>query len=140
MRALLLTLLLFASSVFADMATVVAIRGDVYVDDQMLLQGEPIAVGSTIKTGPRSFVVLHFEDGAKITIRPSSTVTIEKYDYLASNEAEISLVQGGLRIITGAMAKTDPENYKVRTPVALMGVRGTEFSVMLMDENYEDIQ
>jgi hypothetical protein len=29
------------------------------------------------------------------------------------------------------MAKTHPENYKVRTPVALMGVRGTEFSIQL---------
>jgi hypothetical protein len=29
------------------------------------------------------------------------------------------------------MAKSNPENYKVRTPVALMGVRGTEFSIML---------
>ena len=28
-------------------------------------------------------------------------------------------------------SKTNPENYKVRTPVALMGVRGTEFSIML---------
>ncbi len=33
--------------------------------------------------------------------------------------------------VSQAMAKTNPENYKVRTPVALMGVRGTEFSIML---------
>ena len=47
------------------------------------------------------------------------------------DEATLNLVSGGLRVITGAMAKTNPENYKVRTPVALMGVRGTEFSIQL---------
>jgi hypothetical protein len=36
------------------------------------------------------------------------------------------------------MAKTHPENYKVRTPVALMGVRGTEFSVILCGEGVCD--
>jgi hypothetical protein len=29
------------------------------------------------------------------------------------------------------MAKNHPDHYKVKTPVALMGVRGTEFAVML---------
>ena len=52
--------------------------------------------------------------------------------------ATLSLVSGGLRVITGAMAKTNPENYKVRTPVALMGVRGTEFAIMLCGDDICD--
>jgi hypothetical protein len=36
------------------------------------------------------------------------------------------------------MAKSNPENYKVRTPVALMGVRGTEFSEVLCGDNVCD--
>ena len=59
-------------------------------------------------------------------------------------KATLNLVSGGLRVITGAMAKSNPENYKVRTPVALMGVRGTEFSVFLCgdalcDEDNQEI-
>ena len=62
----------------------------------------------------------------------------------AIDEATLSLVEGGLRVITGAMAKNNPENYKVKTPVALMGVRGTEFSIFLCgdslcDENQQEI-
>ena len=98
-----------------------------------LKQGDFIYVNDEIMTTNRSFVVLQFEDGAKVTVRPDSTLIIEQYLYNgdAGDEAELNLVSGGLRVITGAMAKNNPENYKVRTPVALMGVRGTEFSVML---------
>ena len=48
--------------------------------------------------------------------------------------ATLSLVEGGLRVITGAVAKAEPEKYKLETPVALMGVRGTEFAVVLCDD------
>ena len=116
---------------------VVASRGEVIAlsngGSRELKQGDFIYVKDEIMTTNRSFVVLQFEDGAKVTVRPDSTLIIEQYLYNgdAGDEAELNLVSGGLRVITGAMAKTNPENYKVRTPVALMGVRGTEFSIML---------
>ena len=116
---------------------VVASRGEVSAlangDSRELKQGDFVFVNDEILTGDRSFAVLQFTDGAKVTIRPDSKLLIETYLYEGndSDEATLNLVSGGLRVITGAMAKTNPENYKVRTPVALMGVRGTEFSIML---------
>ena len=114
---------------------VVASRGEVIAlatgGSRLLKQGDFIYVSDEIITSNRSFAVLQFEDGAKVTVRPDSTLIIESYIYNGDggDEATLSLVEGGLRVITGAMAKTNPETYKVRTPVALMGVRGTEFSV-----------
>ena len=116
---------------------VVASRGEVSAlangDSRELKQGDFIFVNDEILTGDRSFAVLQFTDGAKVTVRPGSKLIIETYLYAGndSDESTLNLVSGGLRVITGAMAKTNPENYKVRTPVALMGVRGTEFSIML---------
>lgn len=116
---------------------VVASRGEVIAlsngGSRELKQGDFIYVNDEILTSDRSFAVLQFTDGAKVTVRPDSTLIIEQYLYAgnAEDEATLNLVSGGLRVITGAMAKTNPENYKVRTPVALMGVRGTEFSIML---------
>jgi hypothetical protein len=122
---------------------VVASRGEVIAlsngGSRELKQGDFIYIDDEIMTTNRSFVVLQFEDGAKVTVRPDSTLIIEQYVYNgnADDAAELNLVSGGLRVITGAMAKSNPENYKVRTPVALMGVRlcgenvcdedGTEF-------------
>jgi len=123
---------------------VVASRGEVIAlsngGSRELKQGDFIYVKDEIMTTNRSFVVLQFEDGAKVTVRPDSTLIIEQYLYNGDDgdEAELNLVSGGLRVITGAMAKTHPENYKVRTPVALMGVRGTEFSVILCGDNVCD--
>ena len=123
---------------------VVASRGEVIAmsngGSRELKQGDFIYVNDEIMTTNRSFVVLQFEDGAKVTVRPDSTLIIEQYLYNgdAGDEAELNLVSGGLRVITGAMAKSNPENYKVRTPVALMGVRGTEFSVILCGEGVCD--
>ncbi len=116
---------------------VIASRGEVIAlangDSRELKQGDFVYVNDEILTSNRSFAVLQFTDGAKVTVRPDSQLIIETYLYAGkdSDEATLNLVSGGLRIITGAMAKTNPENYKVRTPVALMGVRGTEFSIML---------
>ncbi|MEJ2385513.1 MAG: FecR domain-containing protein [Xanthomonadales bacterium] len=129
---------------------VVASRGEVIAlangGSRELKQGDFIYINDEIITSNRSFAVLQFEDGAKVTVRPDSTLVIEQYVYNGNDgdAATLSLVEGGLRVITGAMAKSNPENYKVRTPVALMGVRGTEFSIFLCgdalcDEDNQEI-
>jgi hypothetical protein len=123
---------------------VVASRGEVFAlangGSRELKQGDFIYKNDEIITSAKSFAVLQFVDGAKVTVRPDSALIIEQYLYAGneSDEATLNLVSGGLRVITGAMAKSNPENYKVRTPVALMGVRGTEFSVVLCGDQVCD--
>ncbi len=127
---------------FADDSTalLVASRGEVFAelesDRRALSQGDAVEEEERIITGDKSFAVLQFVDGAKVTVRPNSVLDIKEYRYSGGDEnaATLSLVQGGLRIITGAMAKAEPESFKVETPVALMGVRGTEFVVVLCDD------
>jgi hypothetical protein len=133
----------FSSQAFADEAKglVVASRGTVIAtgkdDSRELKQGDEIFISDEIMTGPKSFAVLQFLDGAKVTIKPNSEIVIDDYVYNgnADDKAQLNLVSGGLRVITGAMAKNNPENYKVKTPVALMGVRGTEFAVQLCGDD-----
>ena len=125
-------------------ATVVVSRGIVNAvssgDERVLGQGDVIYVSDKIVTGNKSFAVLQFIDGAKVTVRPNSAIVIEEYAYTGTENdaATLHLVEGGLRVITGAMAKNHPDNYKVKTPVALMGVRGTEFAVMLCGDKICD--
>jgi len=123
---------------------VVASRGDVIAaskgGSRELKQGDYVYIDDEIMTANRSFAVIQFVDGAKVTVRPDSLMIVETYAYNGTDDdaATLNLVSGGLRVITGAMAKTNPENYKVRTPVALMGVRGTEFSIMLCGDDICD--
>lgn len=144
MKTGLVALLATATAIpaFAEDSTalLVASRGDVFAEleaaRRALAQGDSVEEEERIITGEKSFAVLQFVDGAKVTVRPNSVLDIKEYRYSGGDEnaATLSLVQGGLRIITGAMAKSEPESFKVETPVALMGVRGTEFSIVLCDD------
>ena len=136
---LLTGLVIFSTALQAadGTAILVASRGEVMATsadvERPLTQGDPVYVDDQVATGAKSFAILQFIDGAKVTVRPDSKIIIEQYVFNGGDEdvATLNLLEGGLRIITGAMAKTQPESYKVKTPVALMGVRGTEFSIML---------
>jgi hypothetical protein len=136
---LLAGLILWSSVMIADenVATVVASRGEVYIastsSEQLLIVGDVVYEKDQIRTGGKSFTVLQFIDGAKVTIRPNSEMIIDYHAYTgtSSDAVTLNLLSGGLRVITGAIAKTSPDSYKVKTPVALMGVRGTEFGIML---------
>jgi hypothetical protein len=121
-------------------AVLVASRGDVMAEksgeSRSLVRGDGVNESDRVITGDKSFAILQFVDGAKVTVRPNTVLDIKQYVYSGTegNAATLSLVEGGLRVITGAMAKTEPESFKVETPVALMGVRGTEFAVVLCDD------
>lgn len=140
LRGFVLGLFVCASnfSVAAENAGVVqSSRGTVTAKNsgakRRLQRGEPVFVNDQIITADKSYVVLEFADGASITLLSSSAVLIEAYSYLVTDQdtAIFRLQSGGLRITAGAMAKSNPAGYRVRTPVALMVVRGPEFAVTL---------
>ncbi len=100
-----------------------------------LAKGDTVFVGDTIETAPKSFVVVRFTDGGKVTVRPGTMLVIDEYAYGGDNDGSaLKLVKGGLRALTGAIAKQNPDAYRVDTPVATLGVRGTEFDVRWCDE------
>jgi hypothetical protein len=110
---------------------VVAKRGEVHDQHRdALQQGAEISEGDIITVADQSFVVIQFEDGSKLTIRPNSELIVTEYTMAG---AELELVRGGLRLITGLIGKENPDKYMIRTPVALMGVRGTEFSILFIE-------
>ncbi len=123
--------------VVVSRGTVTAVTGS---GERALKQGDDFYINEQITTAEKSFAVLQFVDGAKVTVRPESELIVEEYSYNTGeeNSAMLNLVSGGLRIVTGAVAKSNPENYKVKTPMALMGVRGTEFVVQLCGEEVCD--
>jgi len=139
-RGLILGLFVFTSSssvageeagtVLSEHGTVTAKASGQY---RSLKLGDEFFVNDRIITSDKSFVVLQFEDGASLTLLQDSVVVIESYRYNATEQdaAILRLESGGLRFVAGAMAKSNPAGYKVRTPVALMVIRGPEFAISL---------
>jgi len=63
-------------------------------------------------------------------LRCYSIMVIEDYELKADNRKSVlNLLQGSLRKITGEIGKWKEDVYELRTPVAGVGVRGTEYAL-----------
>lgn len=51
----------------------------------------------------------------------------------SAGRAFFRLLKGGFRAVTGLVARTDRSRYRVATPVATIGIRGTDYIVVLVD-------
>ncbi len=95
-----------------------------------LVRGAAINGGDRISTGVGRLQI-RFTDGGFVSLQPNSVFGVDQYLYAnkAPEESSLffSLLQGGMRTITGAIGKVNKQSYKVRTPVATIGIRGTEY-------------
>lgn len=89
----------------------------------------PVYADETIKTtGAGSAVEIKFLDGAVLSQGPNSTVVLDDYVYDAvqsTGEMAVKLLQGTLRSVTGEIVDTNPEGFRIETPLATIGIRGT---------------
>lgn len=145
-RILAATLLLSMSAIpgilYASVGKAVYVLGTVEVekpDTQPLRRNTNIDEGDVIVTGERGYAQLLLADGTRIAIRPKSRFVVEALESPAEDgrpaigagnirRANFNLQQGGFRTITGSIAKREPSAYQLRTPSAIIRVRGTDFS------------
>jgi len=91
---------------------------------------EPIRSGDLIRTGADGRVQLRFADGALMSIAPDSDFRVEDYVFDTGRPRSFfELMQGSVRAVSGRIGKRDPEAFRLRTPTATIGIRGTEFVV-----------
>jgi hypothetical protein len=105
---------------------------------QAIVRGANVFVGQTIVTGINGHVHLKMIDGAAVIVRPSSRLKIEEYVYDALNPSKsrikISLETGVVRSITGKAGEASKESFRLNTPLAAIGIRGTDFVVQADNE------
>jgi hypothetical protein len=90
----------------------------------------PIRSGDRIRTGADGRVQLRFSDGALMSIQPGSDFRIDAYAFDAVGQRSFfQLMQGSLRAVSGSIGKRDREDWRLKTPTATIGIRGTEFTV-----------
>lgn len=98
--------------------------------------GTRVQEGDVIVTGADGSVGITFTDNTLLSIGPDSRLTIDRYAFDPVTEKgsfDTSLQHGTLAGVSGKIAKQSPASMKVRTPAALLGVRGTEFVVRTGD-------
>ena len=99
---------------------------------RILSQKSEIRSGDTLNTQKDSYAQIKFADGAQITLKPNTSVKIERFSFVETEPQKdgffYSLVKGGLRAVSGLVGKRgDPDAYKLETATATIGIRGTSF-------------
>ena len=100
---------------------------------QVLQRGAHIHVGDRIETAANGHVHMRFVDNAAVSVRPDSTLEVQAYRYDAQrpelNEVRLRVDKGISRSISGAATDLDKTRFRLNTPIAAIGVRGTDFIV-----------
>jgi hypothetical protein len=139
----------------AGEVTMVTGRGTALMVDgniRPLTRGDSVFPGEVVTSGPNSYVNLRFRDGGLVLLRPNSRFQVEEFAYTpppaetpppervaaapaaaTESRAFFRLLRGGFRAVTGAVGQVDRNEYRVATPVATIGIRGTDYVVVMCD-------
>jgi len=109
------------------------VLGDVRVvnasGERKVSRGSEIDAHETIVSGKDGIAQLRLLDGAFIAVRPNTELRIDKFQYTGkaddSSSAILSLVKGTFRAFTGAIASFNKDKFKMKTPTATIGIRGS---------------
>jgi hypothetical protein len=108
--------------------SVALLRGGV---SQVLQPGDRVFQSDVLSTGADGSVGITFADDSVMSLGPDSRLSLDAFRFDTTTHEgvfESSLTQGTLVVKSGGIAKQTPEAMRVRTPAALLGVRGTEFA------------
>lgn len=107
---------------------------------RIIAQGQSFNTGDVLSTSSRSFAVIRLQDGSRFTLRPNTQFVVEGLtaNRNSSANAVLQLFKGGVRAITGFISKFNKDGYQLKTPVATIGIRGTEFDARLCEGDCGD--
>ena len=141
-RHVLLHLVCSAAFVFFAEAALAAtaghiqfVNGDVQVINpsgitHALQKGDAINEGDTISSAKEASAQVKMADGGFIAVRQETQLKFDSFKVaLKQGDPEnsfFSLVKGSFRAVTGLIGRVNKQNYKITTPVATIGIRGTD--------------
>jgi len=100
-----------------------------------LLRHSEILQGDTLTTSRSAYTQIRMKDGALISLRPNTKLQIIDYRFNGeedgSERSVMELISGGFRTITGYIGHRNKQNYRVKTSVATIGIRGTHYGLMV---------
>lgn len=99
--------------------------------ERAAVQGMPLHVGDILQTGAGGHIHIRMIDDALVSMRPNSKLKVASYTYqpgvAAATQIRLDLLHGTVRSITGKGGELAKDRFRMNTPVAAIGVRGTDF-------------
>lgn len=114
-------------------ATVTSLQGTVSAVSaagvtRPLEQGFALYQGDRVDTGDDAAVSMRFTDGSRFDLSENSSMSVDNYAYQENAEQSsftTSIFKGAFRFVSGLIAQRRSRAMGVRTPVATIGIRGT---------------
>jgi hypothetical protein len=120
------------ANTYADIGDVDKVKGDVLLtseaQDRKVAEGYDLFEGETVITKFDSVLKAILSDGGQLSITPNSELQLTKY--LLNSESPtggIVLNKGAFRMVSGKINKIENGSLKIETPLATLGIRGTDF-------------
>ncbi|TXT24955.1 MAG: psrP [Gallionellaceae bacterium] len=125
-----------AGAAFADVAGQAQfVNGEVRLIDaaghaRALRKGDAVNEGDTIDSAKDSSAQIKMQDGGFIAVRPDTKLKFDSFKFKGREDGTensfFSLFKGGFRAVTGLIGRINKQNYRVTTPIATIGIRGTD--------------
>jgi len=95
--------------------------------------GHLLSETDIIRTESNGHAHIRFVDDALVSVRPNSVLEITQYKYNSERPQDsvvkFNLLQGTARAVSGKAAEAAKDRFRLNTPIAAIGVRGTDFVV-----------
>lgn len=98
-------------------------------------KGDAVSEGDTLATAEGASAQVRMEDGGFIAVRPGTRIRIDSFKFKAPDKKEqsfFSLFKGGFRAVTGLIGKINKADYRISTPFATLGIRGTDHEIVVV--------
>jgi hypothetical protein len=128
-----LLLLTGAGAQAGEAGKIIFVSGQVQTAGKAVALGDAVSEGDEIATGADGYMYLKTIDDGLLILRPSSRARIVAYHIDSKNpqqsQVKLELLAGVARSVSGTGVKQARQNFRFNTPVAAIGVRGTDFTV-----------
>jgi hypothetical protein len=94
--------------------------------------GDPLYRKDVVETGPDGSVGITFNDDTVFSTGPNSQLALDQFQFdpgTAHGAMLAELRKGTLSVVSGEIPHASPGALKIKTPKAVLGVRGTTFAV-----------
>ncbi len=126
-----------------QIGSVISLTGSVWAvsgnSQRPLTKGAPVYEGEEIVTESDSNVEIKFADDTILGQGQDSAVRLDDYVFDGEDVSlDFQMVKGVMRVVSGEIVKVNPEAFNLSTPLATIGIRGTQIMVQV-DEGREFI-
>jgi hypothetical protein len=101
--------------------------------------GTPVNMKDDLRTGPKARLQVTFRDNTVLTLGENASVVVDSYVYdpdQSTGETVLQATRGAFRFVTGRLKELKQKKIAISTPVADIGIRGTEFWGGPIDAKY----